>query len=115
MEGMTWYALPKGKEKRAILSICPNIHFAVHDIPSKKQRDAQEKILGFKWTILKEKEKEKTMRRRDEIETEVEAVEFHLRNTGKPKATKQQWESYLDALKWVLLYPPEFRKSKEGD
>lgn len=104
--GIIWNGCMGKKKPKAILSICPRVHFEVDEYPTEAQRYAQEEILGFKWTVLK-KEKEKTMRLMDEIEQELEQVELSLRWAVNDSRTKQ-WKGYCDALKWVLLYPPKW-------
>ena len=61
--------------------------------------------------------KKKTMREIYELESELEQVEFHLRNHSsiEKQSTIERWEGYRDALKWVLLYPFEFGKLKGGE
>lgn len=38
----------------AILTIGGTYHLGMGEIPNKHQRENQEKLLGFKWTILEE-------------------------------------------------------------
>ena len=62
--GMTYNTMCRtGKDMddaKAILSIAPGLNFAVAETPTKVQMDAQEEILGFKWTTLDEEKQEDT-------------------------------------------------------
>jgi len=86
-------------DAKAILTIVPGLNFAIAEVPSREHMNAQEDILGFKWTLLEEKKKEKTMRPMDEIEQELENVEWGLRIAAWGNEYRKVKENCWDALK----------------
>jgi len=97
-----------------------NIRIAIVDVMNKDKHvefplcDLQKVIMQLQEIQgLFNKSAEKTIRKRDEIEQQLKNVEFCLKCKVEQKF-KKEWKGYRDALKWVLLYPPEYEKPNKG-